>query len=83
MSAPLLLTWLLATVLPSGALWLLFRVVLRTERCFGYNRALLLLTPVLAAVLPLLPRFRPGQQAGPPVAVSFTVPVLFKPAASK
>ena len=80
MSVPLLLTWLLATVLPLGALWLLFRVVLRTECCFGYNRALLLLAPVLAA---LLPRFRPDQQAGQPVAVSFTVPVLFKPAASK
>jgi TonB family protein len=56
MNAPLLLTWLSGTLLPLGALWLVYRVALRSERCFGYNRALLLLAPVLAAVLPLLPR---------------------------
>lgn len=48
--------WLAGTLLPLGAIWLLFRLVLRGERCFGYNRALLLLAPVVAAVLPLLPR---------------------------
>lgn len=53
---PPLAAWLAATVLPLGALWLLFRVALRPERCFGYNRALLLLAPLVAAGLPLLPR---------------------------
>lgn len=53
---PPLLVWLAGTWLPLGALWLLFRLGLRPERCFGYNRALLLLAPVVAAGLPLLPR---------------------------
>jgi TonB family protein len=56
MSALFLLTWLAGTLLPLGALWLLYRLVLRRERSFGYNRAFLLLAPVLAAGLPLLPR---------------------------
>ncbi|KUG06142.1 hypothetical protein ASU33_01885 [Solirubrum puertoriconensis] len=38
-----------------GACWLLYWAVLRRESCFGYNRAYLLLTPLLAAVAPLLP----------------------------
>jgi TonB family protein len=56
MSAPFLLTWLAGTLLPLGALWLVYRLALRGERCFGYNRVFLLLAPVLATVLPLLPR---------------------------
>jgi TonB family protein len=56
MSAPFLLTWLAGTLLPLGALWLVYRLALRGERCFGYNRAFLLLAPILAAALPLLPR---------------------------
>jgi len=55
MDASFLLPWLGGTLLPLGALWLVFRWVLRRERCFGYNRALLLLAPLLAAGLPLLP----------------------------
>ncbi|GAB3637080.1 hypothetical protein GCM10027422_26700 [Hymenobacter arcticus] len=55
MDAFFLLPWLAGTLLPLGGLWLLFRVALRGERCFGYNRALLL-APVLAAGLPLLPQ---------------------------
>ena len=50
-----LLAWLGGTLPPLGALWLVYRLVLRPERCFGYNRALLLLAPLLAAGLPLLP----------------------------
>jgi TonB family protein len=50
------LTWLAGTLLPLGALWLVYRVALRGERCFGYNRALLLLAPIVAALWPLLPR---------------------------
>jgi len=56
MNAPFLLTWLAGTLLPLGALWLVYRLALRGERCFGYNRVFLLLAPVLAASLPLLPR---------------------------
>jgi TonB family protein len=56
MNAPFLLTWLAGTLLPLGALWLVYRLALRGERCFAYNRALLLLAPLLAAALPLLPR---------------------------
>ena len=37
-----------------GAGWLLYRLALRQERCFDYNRRYLLLLPVLAALLPLL-----------------------------
>ena len=53
-TSPLLL-WLGGTLPPLGALWLVYRLALRRERCFGYNRTLLLLAPVLAAALPLLP----------------------------
>ncbi|MGI4741658.1 MAG: TonB family protein [Janthinobacterium lividum] len=55
MNASFLLVWLGSTLLPLGALWLVYRLALRRERCFGYNRALLLLAPLLAAGLPLLP----------------------------
>lgn len=69
MSTPLLLTWLAGTLLPLGALWLVYRLALRGERCFGYNRAFLLLAPVLVAALPLLPRpALPQWLAGPAVA---------------
>ncbi|MGI4737620.1 MAG: M48 family metalloprotease, partial [Janthinobacterium lividum] len=56
MSAPFHWLWLAGTLLPLGALWLLYRLALRGERCYGYNRALLLLAPVVAALWPLLPR---------------------------
>ncbi|GAC1380340.1 MAG: hypothetical protein NVS3B25_04550 [Hymenobacter sp.] len=38
-----------------GAWWLCYRVALRQERSFAYNRAFLVLGPLLAAGLPLLP----------------------------
>ena len=55
MNSSSLLAWLGGTLPPLGALWLVYRLALRRERCFGYNRAWLLLAPVLAAALPLLP----------------------------
>jgi len=55
MDASFLLPWLGATLLPLGTLWLVYRLALRRERCFVFNRALLLLAPLLAAGLPLLP----------------------------
>ncbi|NML66143.1 TonB family protein [Hymenobacter sp. RP-2-7] len=75
------LLWLGGTLLPLGLLWALWRLALRPERCYGYNRALLLLAPVLAAALPLLPRpALPAWLAGAvatssPVA-AVTLPVL-------
>ncbi len=45
---------LLSTVL-LGAWWLCYRLVLRQERSFAYNRWFLVLGPLLAAGLPLLP----------------------------
>ena len=86
---PPLAAWLVATVLPLGALWLLFRVALRPERCFGYNRVLLLLSPLLAAGLPLLPRpavsFWPGPGAASAAgsAVGATVLLPTVPASSR
>ncbi len=44
----------LSTVL-LGVWWLCYHVVLCRERSFGYNRAFLVLGPLLAAGLPLLP----------------------------
>ena len=58
---PLLLSWLLATVLPLGP---------------AHDEA------VLVAIRQL-PRFRSGQRQGRAVAVSFTVPVMFKPTPGK
>ena len=49
-----LLNWLLGSTLALGLLWLPYRLALRTERCFGFNRAYLLLAPWLAMALPLL-----------------------------
>ena len=78
-----LLAWLGGTLPPLGALWLVYRLALRRERCFGYNRALLLLAPVLAAALPLLPR--PALPAwlaggGAPGAALPPLPLLMLPA---
>ena len=78
MNAPLWVLWLGGTVLPLGALWLVWQLALRAEQCYGYNRALLLLAPLLAAALPLLPH--PAVPAwlssGPAAAVG---PVLVLP----
>ena len=51
----LILWWLVGTLPPLALLWALWQLALRPERCFGYNRALLLLAPVLAAAWALLP----------------------------
>jgi len=64
MTSDHLLTWMLGTVLVLGAAWAVYRLALRAERCFGYNRAFLLLAPLVAAGLPLLPRPALGWLAG-------------------
>ncbi|OUJ71665.1 hypothetical protein BXP70_21545 [Hymenobacter crusticola] len=45
---------MLLSTLVLGALWVLYYLALRSERCFRYNRFFLLLAPALAAGLPLL-----------------------------
>lgn len=70
MNTSFLLSWLAGTLLPLGAIWLLHRLVLRPERCFGYNRILLLLAPVVAVALPLLPRPAVGGWLAPAVPVA-------------
>jgi TonB family protein len=71
--------WLAGTLLPLGAIWLLFRLVLRGERCFGYNRALLLLAPVVALALPLLPRPQVADWIAPAAAPMVAMPVVALP----
>lgn len=53
-SLPTLLSWLGQSTLLLGAGWLFYYLVLRRERCFGYNRRFLLLVPWLALGLPPL-----------------------------
>ena len=61
-----LLNWMLLSTLLLGAWWLCYRLLLRSERSFVYNRVFLELGPVLAAGLPLLPlRWPAGWVAGP------------------
>ncbi|GAB2859185.1 M56 family metallopeptidase [Hymenobacter ruber] len=50
-----LLNWMLLSTALLGAWWGCYRLALRPERSFAYNRAFLVLGPVLAAGLPLLP----------------------------
>jgi TonB family protein len=50
-----LLNWMLLSTVLMGAWWLCYRLVLRQERSFAYNRAFLVLGPLLAVGLPLLP----------------------------
>ena len=61
-----LLNWMLLSTLLLGAWWLCYRLLLRSERSFVYNRVFLALGPVLAVGLPLLPlRWPAGWVAGP------------------
>ena len=50
-----LFNWMLLSTALLGAWWLCYRLALRGERSFGYNRAFLVLGPLVAAGLPLLP----------------------------
>jgi TonB family protein len=50
-----LLNWMLLSTALLGAWWACYRLALRPERSFAYNRAFLVLGPLLAAGLPLLP----------------------------
>ncbi len=55
MSPASLLNWMLLSTALLGAWWACYRLALRQERSFAYNRAFLVLGPELAAGLPLLP----------------------------
>ncbi|QHJ08556.1 TonB family protein [Hymenobacter busanensis] len=50
-----LLNWMGQSTLFLGVCWLFYRLVLYRERSFQFNRGILLLAPLLAATLPLLP----------------------------
>jgi TonB family protein len=50
-----LLNWMLLSTALLGAWWACYRLALRQERSFAYNRAFLVLGPLLATCLPLLP----------------------------
>ena len=55
-----LLSWLLMGTVLLGAWWGCYRLALRSERGFGYNRAFLVTGPLLAVALPLLPLVWPA-----------------------
>ena len=60
-----LLNWMLLSTGLLGAWWACYRLALRHERSFGYNRAYLVLGPLLAVTLPLLPLAWPAGWWGP------------------
>ncbi|MDQ2771445.1 MAG: M56 family metallopeptidase [Bacteroidota bacterium] len=59
-----LLNWMLLSAGLLGAWWACYRLALRPERSFAYNRAFLGLGPLLAAGLPLLPLAWPASWWG-------------------
>ncbi|MDO7873412.1 M56 family metallopeptidase [Hymenobacter sp. ASUV-10] len=65
-----LLNWMLASTVLLGLLWLPYRLALRSERFFAFNRAYLVLAPLLAAGLPLLPASFWPSEALVPLAAS-------------
>jgi len=66
-----LLNWIVASTVLLGLCWLPYRLALRSERCFGFNRVYLVLAPLLASGLPLLPAsFWPNQALAPALAAS-------------
>ena len=63
-----LFNWMLLGTVLLGAWWLCYHLALRNERSFAYNRAFLVLGPLLAVVAPLLPLSWPtGWGAAPGV----------------
>ena len=72
-----LLNWMLLSTALLGAWWVCYRLVLRPERSFAYNRAYLALGPLLAAGLPLLPLAWPAGWWGTgPVGLAGVAAVL-------
>ena len=50
-----LLNWMVLSTMLLGVWWAFYRLALRQERSFAYNRVFLVLGPLLATGLPLLP----------------------------
>ena len=71
-----LLNWMLLGTALLGRWWGYYRLALRPERSFAYNRAFLVLGPLLAAGLPLLPLAWPAGWAFGPVALPEVATVL-------
>lgn len=71
-----LLNWILLSTVLLGVWWLCYRVALRQERSFVYNRVFLVLGPVLAASLPLLPLAWPSGWGAVPAALPSVTTVL-------
>ena len=75
-----LLNWMLLGTALLGAWWACYRLALRPERSFAYNRAYLVLGPLLAAGLPLLPLAWPAGWWGPSPAGLAGVAAVLLPA---
>ena len=71
-----LLNWMLLSTLLLGVWWLCYRLALRGERSFAYNRVFLVLGPLLAAGLPLLPLAWPTGWGSAPVGLPSMAVVL-------
>ncbi|MBJ6107482.1 M56 family metallopeptidase [Hymenobacter sp. BT523] len=71
-----LLKWMLLSTVLLGVWWLCYRVALRQERSFAYNRWFLVLGPVLAAGLPLLPAAWFGSWGAGPAGLPGVASVL-------
>ena len=71
-----LLNWMLLSTVLLGVWWLCYQVALRHERGFAYNRAFLVLGPLLAAGLPLLPLSWPVGWGSTPAALPHLTTLL-------
>ncbi|MDO7848830.1 M56 family metallopeptidase [Hymenobacter sp. M29] len=71
-----LLNWMVLSTVLLGAWWLCYRLALRQERSFAYNRWFLVLGPLLAAGLPLLPVALPASWSAGPVPLAGVAAVL-------
>jgi TonB family protein len=76
-----LLNWMLLSTVLLGAWWLCYRLALRQERSFAYNRWFLVLGPPLAAGLPLLPVAWPTNWGAGPAPLAGMAAVLLPPVA--
>ena len=80
MNTTSLFSWMLVSTLLLGAWWLCYRLALRDERGFAYNRAFLVLGPLLAAGLPLLPLGWPAAWGAGRAALAGLVGTVLLPA---
>ncbi|SMB94109.1 TonB family protein [Hymenobacter roseosalivarius DSM 11622] len=76
-----LLNWMVLSTVLLGAWWLCYRIALRDERSFAYNRAFLVLGPLLAAGLPLVSLAWPAGWGAGPAATLPGIATVLLPAA--